>query len=371
MELGMFTMPSHPPERQPFEAMDWDLQNLRWADEYGYSEVWIGEHFTSPWEPVPAPDLLIAQAIDQTSRVKLAPGAHLLPFHHPAELAHRVAQLDHMLQGRFMFGVGSAGLPSDWKLFNVDGFAGENRRMTAEALDLILRIWAAEEPFTHKGEFYTVSYDPEPQFNTLKAWLKPYQKPHPPIGVAGLSAPSPTLELAGERGFYPMSLNFNPAYVATHWDSVVNGAARSGLTADRKDWRIVREVMICDTDAEARRWSVDSHMGRMMREYLLPLLTDFGFISHLKGDQSMQDNEVTPEYLADSAWLVGSPDTVAEKLAEQYETLGGFGTLLLFGFDYQDDPEVWRQSMERMATEVMPKVASLVPEAVATATATG
>ena len=106
----------------------------------------------------------------------------------------------------------------------------------------------------------------------------------------------------------------------------------------------------------------------MMREYLLPLLTDFGFISHLKGDPAMADHEVTPEYLFDSAWLVGSPDTVAEKLAEQYETLGGFGTLLLFGFDYADDPEVWRQSMERMAKEVMPKVASLVPDSVPTAT---
>jgi alkanesulfonate monooxygenase SsuD/methylene tetrahydromethanopterin reductase-like flavin-dependent oxidoreductase (luciferase family) len=109
-------------------------------------------------------------------------------------------------------------------------------------------------------------------------------------------------------------------------------------------------------------------MGRMMNTYLLPLLNQFGFTSHLKHDQSVPDSAVDAQYMADTAWLVGSPDTVAEKLAAQYETLGGFGTLLLFGFDYMDDPEVWRQSMERMAKEVMPKVASLTPQATPTAT---
>ena len=37
-----------------------------------------------------------------------------------------------------MFGVGSSGLPSDWRLFNVDGMKGDNRKMTREALDIIL-----------------------------------------------------------------------------------------------------------------------------------------------------------------------------------------------------------------------------------------
>ena len=49
----------------------------------------------------------------KTKRIKLGSGAHLLPFHHPAELAHRVAYLDHLSQGRFLFGVGASGLPSD------------------------------------------------------------------------------------------------------------------------------------------------------------------------------------------------------------------------------------------------------------------
>ena len=107
---------------------------------------------------------------------------------------------------------------------------------------------------------------------TLRPHIKPFQKPHPPIGVAGVSKGSDTLKLAGERGFWPMSLNLNPTYVGSHWESVEKGAARSGRTPKRSDWRLVREVFVADTDAEAMRLSVGGMMGRMMREYFLPLL---------------------------------------------------------------------------------------------------
>ena len=116
MKLGLFLMPSHPPERSPYDAQQWDLKCLRMADEYGLEEAWIGEHFTAPWEPVPSPDILIAQALMQTKNIKLGTGAHLLPFHHPIELASRVAYLDHLAQGRYMFGIGSGGLQSDHEL---------------------------------------------------------------------------------------------------------------------------------------------------------------------------------------------------------------------------------------------------------------
>src|ERR1700681_987145 len=206
MKLGLFLMTSHPPERGLLAGQQWDLAVLREADRLGYSEAWIGEHFTSRWAPNPAPDLLIAQPLMQTRQIKLAPGAHLLPYHHPAELACRVAYLDHIAKGRFMFGVGASGLPSDWRLFNVDGTGGENRKMTREALDIILKLWESETPFEYRGEYWTVNRV-DTMLNTLKFHIKPYQKPHPPIGIAGLTPKSDTLEIAGERGFMPMSLN--------------------------------------------------------------------------------------------------------------------------------------------------------------------
>jgi alkanesulfonate monooxygenase SsuD/methylene tetrahydromethanopterin reductase-like flavin-dependent oxidoreductase (luciferase family) len=44
LDYGLFAMPSHPPERSLYDGQQWDLQVIRWADELGFSEAWIGEH---------------------------------------------------------------------------------------------------------------------------------------------------------------------------------------------------------------------------------------------------------------------------------------------------------------------------------------
>jgi alkanesulfonate monooxygenase SsuD/methylene tetrahydromethanopterin reductase-like flavin-dependent oxidoreductase (luciferase family) len=265
-----------------------------------------------------------------------------------------------MLQGRLILGVGASGLPTDWELFGVDGTNNANRFMAAEALEIILRIWESDERFEFKGKFWDVTYNPEIQLDVLGAWLKPFQRPHPPIGIAGgLSSPSLTLELAGERGFYPLSFALASHLVKSGWESVERGAERAGRQADRSQWRLVRDIFVAETDEEARRWSVESHMGRMQNQYFLKLLTGFGYLHAMKHDLDVPDSDVTPDYLAKTTWLVGSPETVAERLAEQYEDLGGFGTVLMSGYDYSEDPEPWRRSMELMATEVMPRLAHL------------
>jgi alkanesulfonate monooxygenase SsuD/methylene tetrahydromethanopterin reductase-like flavin-dependent oxidoreductase (luciferase family) len=159
-----------------------------------------------------------------------------------------------------------------------------------------------------------------------------------------------------------MSLNLNPTYVASHWESVEEGARRSGRSPSRADWRLVREIFVADSDEEAWRLSVGAQMGRMMREYFLPLLTNVGVIQFLKHDENVADSDVTPEYCARHNWLIGSPATVVKKIERMYEEVGGFGSLLLFCFDYSENPEAWRHSMELLATEVIPKVVHLSPK---------
>ena len=249
MEFGYFSMPSHPPERDLKQGWEFDLQVLRWLDELGFTEAWIGEHHTAPWEPHPAPDLLVTTGFRETENLRIGPGGFLLPYHHPAELANRIALMDHISDGRLNFGVAASGLPSDWAMFNVDGMSGQNRAMTREALDIILKMWESDEPFEYAGYYWTVR-NPEEMFGFLRPHLKPKQKPNPPIGVAGLSKGSDTLKLAGEKGYLPMSLNLNPAYVISHWESVEAGAKVSGRTPDRNDWRLVREVFVAETDEE-------------------------------------------------------------------------------------------------------------------------
>ncbi|MGF1600000.1 MAG: LLM class flavin-dependent oxidoreductase [Acidimicrobiales bacterium] len=359
MKLGMFTMPSHPPERSLKDGYEWDLQTIKWADEFGYEEAWIGEHHVAQWEPNPSPDLLTVEALRATSNIRIGPGGFLLPYHNPVEIANRVAMMDHLSDGRLLFGIAAGGLPSDWEMFQVDGMAGENREMTAEAIDLIMNIWTQEPGWVHDGKFFKGAVPHGMPDNYLVQHLKPLQQPHPPIGVAGLSSPSPTLQMAGERGWLPLSLNLNPAYCAGHWDSYSAGAARAGLEVHRSDWRMVREVFVADTDEEAWELSVNSMMGRMMREYFLPLLGAFDFLDFLKSDPSLPNEAVTPEYCAEHNWLIGSPDTVAQRLEKVYAEVGGFGMLLLFGFDYLENPDPWQKSMRLLAEEVMPRVAHL------------
>jgi alkanesulfonate monooxygenase SsuD/methylene tetrahydromethanopterin reductase-like flavin-dependent oxidoreductase (luciferase family) len=103
-------------------------------------------------------------------------------------------------------------------------------------------------------------------------------------------------------------------------------------------------------------------MGRMIREYFLPLLGQFGFLEYLKVDTNHADSDVTPEYCAQHNWIVGSPKTVIEKIEKVYDEVGGFGQLLVFGFDYVENPKAWHRSLELLSKEVMPKVQHLKPK---------
>ncbi len=138
-----------------------------------------------------------------------------------------------------------------------------------------------------------------------------------------------------------------------------SSARRGNRTPDRNDWRMVREVFVAETDAQAWRLAVEGPMGRMMGEYFLPLLANFGFLEFLKHDPDVPDSDVTVEYCAKHNWLIGSPSTVQEKIEAVYEDVGGFGMLLVFCFDYADQPEVWHESMGRLSQEVMPKLGHL------------
>ena len=62
---------------------------------------------------MPAPDLFIARALGVTKNLVMGTGVSLLAFHDPIMIAHRMAMLDHLARGRFFFGIGSGGVPTD------------------------------------------------------------------------------------------------------------------------------------------------------------------------------------------------------------------------------------------------------------------
>jgi alkanesulfonate monooxygenase SsuD/methylene tetrahydromethanopterin reductase-like flavin-dependent oxidoreductase (luciferase family) len=347
-------MPSHPPERSIRHGQRWDLQDLERLDALGFEEAWIGEHFTATWEPCPAPDLLIAQALLRTKRIRLGPLSHLLPFHHPLELAHRVAYLDHMAEGRYQLGVGIGVLPTDHALFALDASGGRNRRMTFESIEMMTQLWT-DGASNFQGEFWSMG---ETRSDLpLGHHLIPFQKPHPPVAIAGLTPGSENHKLAGEKGYIPVSLGIDPdaSITAQHWDAVVEGAVRSGRRPDRNEWRIIRDVYVAPTDAEARELAINGIMGRCWREFLLPIYLGLGLGKFLKRDPSMPDEAVDLDYLADNLWFVGSPETVAGRIMDLQAQTGGFGYLTIVSYDATDERESWDRSLQLLMGQVLPR----------------
>jgi alkanesulfonate monooxygenase SsuD/methylene tetrahydromethanopterin reductase-like flavin-dependent oxidoreductase (luciferase family) len=346
-------MPLHPPGADPAQTMEEDLEQLVTLDRLGFAEAWIGEHFTAEWENIPCPDLFIARALGATRRMKLATGVSCLPNHNPLMLAQRIAQLDQMARGRFYWGVGSGGFPGDFELFGIDPKSGKQREITRAVLDLVLELWNDPKPGLYKSKHWRFQI-PEPQEDIgLRLHLKPYQRPHPPIAVAGVTPKSETLVLAGERGYLPMSINFVPPRVLrTHWEAVEQGARRAARVAERGEWRIARDVHVSDTDAQARREALEGPLARDYRDYFLPLLKKNRGLDILKVDPAMPDSEVTLDYLLEHIWIVGSPDTVTARLAALHEEVGGFGTLLVIA--HEGRPRTaWERSMTLLRHRVL------------------
>jgi alkanesulfonate monooxygenase SsuD/methylene tetrahydromethanopterin reductase-like flavin-dependent oxidoreductase (luciferase family) len=356
MHVGYFTMPLHPPGADPGRTMADDLDQLVFLDRLGFEETWVGEHITAEWENIPCPDLFIAQALGMTRRMKLGTGVSCLPNHNPLMLAQRIAQLDQMARGRFLWGVGSGGFPGDLELFELDAKAGEHRAVTRAALDLILDLWNDPKPGLYDAPRWRFRV-PEPQEDiALRLHFRPYQRPHPPIAVAGVTEKSDTLVLAGERGYIPMSINFVPPRVLrTHWSAVEAGARQGGRVADRGTWRIARDVFVADTTAEARREALTGTMARDWTGYFFPLIRKSRGVEVLKADPAMPDAEVTLEYLADQIWIVGDPDEATAKLRRLRDDVGGFGTLLVIGHEWQPR-EAWTRSMRLLVDEVLPRL---------------
>ena len=357
MELGLFTMPLHPPGSDITKTLDDDLEQIVVLDILGYSEVWIGEHFTAEWENISCPDLFIAKALGYTKNIVLGTGVTCMPNHNPFMIAHRIAQLDHLAHGRFHWGVGSGGFPGDFSVLGFDPKTGEQRQMMRDSIELILKLWDDPKPGTYEHKWWSFTVpEPEPDIG-LRYHLKPYQKPHPPIGVAGVSPRSDTLMLAGERGWIPMSINLvPPESLAGHWEAVEEGASRTGKTPDRSMWRIAREVFVADTTEEARRLALNGTMARDFQQYFLRLMPKVNMLGLMKTDPDMPDSDVTVEYLLDNIWIVGSPDEVAGKLRKLYEDVGGFGVLLAMGHEWQPR-DVWERSVTLLKQEVMPRLA--------------
>lgn len=356
MELGIFMMPLHP-ARSVTETYKEDLRKIILGDKLGYSEVWIGQHFTASTEPIASPLMFMAQALAKTENITFATGVLNLPCFNPAVVAAEVAQFDHMSEGRFIFGIGSGALASDFELFgNADGAVRMGK--TVESIRMIRDIWASDPPYHFEGDYWTIKVTDNINPELGMGWmLKPYQQPHPPIAISVMSPFSGTAKFAGSQGWIPISANFIPRYsVASHWKKYLEGAEGAGVKADPGKWRVCRNIVVAETDAEAEEMVFGPESNLLYYyDYLWKALKAGDYTIALKPDPKMSDDDVTVDLLMKEMVIYGSPETVARKLAALRDMVGPFGKLMLAMPDWQKNPEKEERSMRLLAEKVLPR----------------
>jgi len=360
MDFGLFLMPLHPPRRSFADSYDRDIELIVQADRLGYHEAWIGEHITEVWENAPVPELLIAKALALTDRIILATGVTMLPLHHPVDTAHRIAMIDHMARGRFYWGIGVRALPSDLQLYGIEYKDMQDvRAQGREALDIILGLWAAEDGhFGYEGRYYQVHAPEGPPELDRRLYFKPYQQPHPPIGVASNTPRGDTMYMAGERGWIPMSSsNLMVRDLCAHWETAEQGAASAGRQADRDKWRIARYVYVGETPESARE-EARVVLGQPFEDHQWINMKAGALLDALKLDPSMPDESVNVDYMMENAWIVGDPQECADQIRKLYDDVGGFGHLLVVTQD-PDDHSLMQRSQRLLMEEVAPLVEDL------------
>src|SRR5882672_3137870 len=145
MRLGYFTMPLHPPHRDPAQTLQEDREAIVLADRLGFHDAFVGEHLTDRCENVTNSLIFLATLIGETKTIKLASGTSNLSQSHPVVIAAQASMFDHLAKGRFIFGISPGALSSDAEALGI--LAEDRNKMLAEAIDVILAIWERDPPY--------------------------------------------------------------------------------------------------------------------------------------------------------------------------------------------------------------------------------
>ena len=356
MNLGYFTMPIHPLGRSYAETLAEDRDAIVLADRLGFTEAFVGEHVTDIAESVTDSAVFLASLAPLTKTIRLGTGTVNLPNGHPAAIATKVAMLDTILEGRFVFGISPGGLPSDWEVFgNLDL---DRREKFLECIEHVLAIWAGDAPYGLEGKHWSISTErtmiPEIGQGIM---VRPFQKPHPPIVVTVVEPSSRSAAEAALRGCGIISANFLlPRWVRTHWDTYTEALGSDGPAADPAGWRVAKTVLVTDDERTAREYGRGP--GSPYRHYYDQLgfkLVRAGRANLFKTDPELPDSVVTTDALVDQLVIAGTVNQVVEEILAFREEVGDFGTLLYCGIDWVD-PRIARRSLELMAEQVMPAV---------------
>ena len=355
IKFGTFLAPHHPIGESPTLQFQRDLELATHLDRLGYDEFWVGEHHSTGWEMIASPEMFLASAAMVTNRIKLGTGVVSLPYHHPFNVAQRMVQLDHISQGRAMFGSGPGALPSDARMLNIDPMTQRDRQ--DEALGVIIRLMRGER-FSHESDWFTL--------NDAGLQILPHQEDMAMVTASSISPSGMTI--AGKYGIGVLSIASNSSEgiqaLPTQWQFAEDSAAKHGQTVDRANWRVMMAWHIAETREQAKQEAIQG-LQRWHNEYNVRVLGR-------PGAQWVDDAEELYEQVAaggaegGGAAVIGTPDDLIEAILELQKTTGGFGVVLGFAHDWANI-EATRKSWDLVARYVIPAVTGATRSQIASA----
>ncbi len=203
-----FNIPNFGPYHDPRLVADLAHE----AEESGWDGFFIWDHIQWPFPEANGdpqshadPWITLALVADRTSRIKIGPMVTPLPRRHPWKVARETVTLDHLSNGRLIFGVGIGGGSANFDAAEFGNFdlptdPKVRAAMLDEELDIISGLWRGEQ-FSYHGNHYHVS---DTRF--MPASL---QQPRIPIWVAGTwPLKNPARRAARWDGYAPLAPNF-------------------------------------------------------------------------------------------------------------------------------------------------------------------
>jgi probable F420-dependent oxidoreductase len=306
------------------------LEEVVRGEELGFDSVWMEEHHSVVDHYWPSPVTVLAGFATRTSRMTLGTDIVVAAFHHPVRLAEDWALLDVMSGGRTVLGIAIGYKPDEFALYGVD--LEKRGARFEEQLAVVTGLWT-EERLSFKGAYYRVEGALEP---------KPLQRPRPPVWIGGWGdltlrraatladnwIPGPTAELprllAGKRKF-------------------LENRAAAGRTTPVTEWPLTRDVIIADTDREARALAERHIMVSYRKEYA-------GGWKHPFIDASVATDL---DRVMKDRFLIGGPDQVRRALEPFVTQYGATHLICRLFFPGMPHRHIMRE-LELLATEVMP-----------------
>jgi probable LLM family oxidoreductase len=306
------------------------------ADQLGIDVFAVGEHHR-PEFAISSPETVLAGIATRTERIKLASGVTVLSSDDPVRVFQRFATVDALSHGRAQVILGRGSFTESFPLFGYD--LADYDLLFEEKIELFAQL-LTEEPVTWSGSTRPPLADadvfPKTESGHLDTWVGVGGSPQSVVRTAKYGLPLMLAIIGGA-----------PDRFAPYIDLYQRAAAQFGATAHPVGMH--SPGFIADTDEEAVELVWPRY--RVLRDR----------IGALRGWPPIKREEYEAE-IANGSLYIGSPETVATKMARAVQALdvGRFDLIYTSG----TLPASARlRSVELFGTTVVPRVRELLDQA--------